>query len=161
MKVYYAKSSKKMITNKEHLSKVADLAYKFGMEIRRPEEAKVAGLFHDTGKYGERFQGVLSGVNKGVDHAFSSAALLYLIRGLTQKDHTSSVWRKYEPVIEAIRGHHDGLVLIEGKLEQEFYEAIKDPKMDCCSSKLIPSLRGQEEFREAMKAFKNDFPTYL
>lgn len=83
MKVYYAKSSKKMITNKEHLSKVADLAYKFGMEIRRPEEAKVAGLFHDTGKYGERFQGVLSGVNKGVDHAFSSAALLYLIRGLT------------------------------------------------------------------------------
>ena len=41
MKVYYAKSSKKMITNKEHLSKVADLAYKFGMEIRRPEEAKV------------------------------------------------------------------------------------------------------------------------
>lgn len=26
MKVYYAKSSKKMITNKEHLSKVADLA---------------------------------------------------------------------------------------------------------------------------------------
>ena len=160
MKVYYAKSSKKMITNKEHLSKVADLAYKFGMEIRRPEEAKVAGLFHDTGKYGERFQGVLSGVNKGVDHAFSSAALLYLIRGLTQKDHTSSVWRKYEPVIEAIRGHHDGLVLIEGKLEQEFYEAIKDPKMDCCSSKLIPSLRGQEEFREAMKAFKNDFPTY-
>lgn len=32
------------------------------------------------------------------------------------------------PVIEAIRGHHDGLVLIEGKLEQEFYEAIKGSK---------------------------------
>ncbi len=164
MKIYYAKSDtktgEKRVTNKEHLSKVADLAYEFGLEIKRPEEAKVAGLFHDTGKYGERFQGVLSGVNKGVDHAFSSAALLYLIRGLVQKDHTSLVWRKYEPIIEAIRGHHDGLVPIEGKLEQEFYKAIKDPKMDCCSSKQIPSLRGSEEFREAINAFKNDFPTY-
>lgn len=77
MKIYYAKSDtktgEKRVTNKEHLSKVADLAYEFGLEIKRPEEAKVAGLFHDTGKYGERFQGVLSGVNKGVDHAFSSA----------------------------------------------------------------------------------------
>ncbi len=133
MKIYYAKSGTKIgekwVTNKEHLSKVADLAYEFGLEIKRPEEAKVAGLFHDTGKYGERFQGVLSGVNKGVDHAFSSAALLYLIRGLMQKDYTSRVWRKYETIIEAIRGHHDGLVPIEGKLEQEFYqfEPLKCP----------------------------------
>ena len=69
------------------------------------------------------------------------------------------MWRKYEPIIEAVRGHHDGLVAIE-ELEQEFCEAIKDPQMDCCSSKQIPSLRGQEEFREAINAFKNDFPTY-
>lgn len=105
MKIYYAKSDtktgEKRVTNKEHLSKVADLAYEFGLEIKRPEEAKVAGLFHDTGKYGERFQGVLSGVNKGVDHAFSSAALLYLKKDLMQKVHSSSVRKKYEPIIES------------------------------------------------------------
>lgn len=163
MKIYYAKSDtktgEKRVTNKEHLSKVADLAYEFGLEIKRPEEAKVAGLFHDTGKYGERFQGVLSGVNKGVDHAFSSAALLYLKKDLMQKVHSSSVRKKYEPIIESIQGHHDRLISME-ELEEEFCEVIKDPQMDACPSKQIPSLRGPEEFREAINAFKNDFPTY-
>lgn len=163
MKIYYAKSDtktgEKRVTNKEHLSKVADLAYEFGLEIKRPEEAKVAGLFHDTGKYGERFQGVLSGVNKGVDHAFSNAALLYLKKDLMQKVHSSSVRKKYEPIIESIQGHHDRLISME-ELEEEFCEVIKDPQMDACPSKQIPSLRGPEEFREAINAFKNDFPTY-
>ena len=41
MKIYYAKSDtktgEKRVTNKEHLSKVADLAYEFGLEIKRQE----------------------------------------------------------------------------------------------------------------------------
>lgn len=60
MKIYYAKSDtktgEKRVTNKEHLSKVADLAYEFGLEIKRPEEAKVAGLFHDTENMGNAFK---------------------------------------------------------------------------------------------------------
>ena len=92
-------------------------------------------------------------------HAFSSAALLYLKKDLMQKVHSSSVRKKYEPIIESIQGHHDRLISME-ELEEEFCEVIKDPQMDACPSKQIPSLRGPEEFREAINAFKNDFPTY-
>lgn len=49
MKIYYAKSDtktgEKRVTNKEHLSKVADLAYEFGLEIKRPEEAQSCRTF--------------------------------------------------------------------------------------------------------------------
>lgn len=76
-----------------------------------------------------------------------------------QKVHSSSVRKKYEPIIESIQGHHDRLISME-ELEEEFCEVIKDPQMDACPSKQIPSLRGPEEFREAINAFKNDFPTY-
>lgn len=76
-----------------------------------------------------------------------------------QKVHSSSVRKKYEPIIESIQGHHDRLISME-ELEEEFCEVIKVPQMDACPSKQIPSLRGPEEFREAINAFKNDFPTY-
>lgn len=62
--IYYAKSANEnhgKIKNREHLKCVGELAYKFGEEIGLPEEAKIAGDFHDYGKYGKRFQNVLIG----------------------------------------------------------------------------------------------------
>lgn len=159
MKIYYAKSGEKKVTNKEHLSKVADLAYKFGQEIDQPDAARLAGQFHDVGKYGDRFQGVLFGIYSGIDHAFSGAALLYCVKGLQQKTNGGTVWGKYEPVIESIQGHHDGLVSMM-ELASKFNETWKNPQADFCPSNKIPSLRGEIEFNEAIQAFQGDFPDY-
>lgn len=156
---YYAKSTPTWVTNKEHLSKVSDLAYKFGIEIDMPEAAGIAGQFHDVGKYGESFQQVLLGTKTGIDHAFSSAAFLYSVKRLSEKNHNSIVWKKYEPIIEAIQGHHDGLFSLE-KLNPEFDLVLKNPQMDFCHNNKTPSLRGKDEFENAWERFKADFPIY-
>lgn len=159
METYYAKSGQKWITNKEHLSKVADLAHTFGAEIGYPKEAELSGRFHDVGKNSDRFQGVLMGRDRGVDHAFSSATLLYMVKQLWKYDNTSAVWAAYEPIIESIQGHHDGLLsLVE--LEPYFKEAAKNLSMTCSPNGKIPSLCGREELQKALVAFQNDFPTY-
>ena len=159
METYYAKSGQKWITNKEHLSKVADLAHTFGAEIGYPKEAELSGRFHDVGKNSDRFQGVLMGRDRGVDHAFSSATLLYMVKQLWKYDNTSAVWATYEPIIESIQGHHDGLLsLVE--LEPYFKEAAKNLSMTCSPNGKIPSLCGREELQKALVAFQNDFHTY-
>ena len=161
MKSYYAKSANihhGKITNREHTLKVSVLAEKFAEDIGMPDAARTAGFFHDFGKNSERFEGVLSGENQSIDHAFGGAAFVYFSRRLHQKRGTQ-LWRNYEPVIEAIQGHHDGLVSM-GALAGAFVETLKDPAADCCPSGKTPSLRGNDEFQAAMVAFRADFPDY-
>ena len=43
-------------TQREHAVKVAELAETFASQFGATEEARVAGLLHDLGKYGELFQ---------------------------------------------------------------------------------------------------------
>lgn len=101
---YYAKSKNaagKQPTNKEHLQSVADLAFQYGQPFDCGDAAKLAGLLHDFGKYSDLFQSVLEGRASNVDHAMPGAAFLNQIT----RERSA-----YQPVIEAINGHHDGLV---------------------------------------------------
>lgn len=101
----YAKSKLpdgRKITVTEHCTKVSDVAGGYGAEIGLENNARLVGLFHDFGKRGQLFQGVLDGREHGVDHALPGAAFLW-----NNDEHTPSM------VIEAIAAHHCGLASAE------------------------------------------------
>ncbi len=52
----------------EHLTAVANLSSAHACAAPWAVEAALAGLLHDLGKYGERFQGRLEGKDSGLDH---------------------------------------------------------------------------------------------
>lgn len=52
----------------EHLSCVSKLAGEFLQGWKGAEEAALAGLLHDLGKYGDLFQARLRGEVQGLDH---------------------------------------------------------------------------------------------
>ncbi|QAA76685.1 MAG: CRISPR-associated helicase Cas3 [Candidatus Bipolaricaulis sibiricus] len=81
-----------------HLSAVAERAAEFAREFGAEEEAALAGLLHDLGKYGDLFQKRLRGEVQGIDHWSPGA------------------WAALEKYKElgiasalAIQGHHVGL----------------------------------------------------
>ncbi|MCK6494469.1 MAG: CRISPR-associated endonuclease Cas3'', partial [Nitrospira sp.] len=80
----------------DHLASVSKLAGKFLHGMRGEEEARLAGLLHDLGKYGDLFQARLRGKAQGLDH-WSLGAWFVL-----QK-------RKAVAAALAIQGHHIGL----------------------------------------------------
>lgn len=81
---------------KEHLTDVARLAVEFSEGAEWGEEANLAGLLHDLGKYADLFQARLRGEAKGLDH-WSPGAWLAL--------------SEFQAVAAAlaIQGHHIGL----------------------------------------------------
>ncbi|MEW6521265.1 MAG: CRISPR-associated endonuclease Cas3'' [Thermodesulfobacteriota bacterium] len=81
---------------KDHLADVAKLAEEFAGKAWWKDEAALAGLLHDLGKYGDLFQARLRGEEKSLDH-WSSGAWLALA--------------DYQAVgaALAIQGHHIGL----------------------------------------------------
>lgn len=81
---------------REHLEQVAMMASSFAEALQAQDEARIAGLLHDIGKYGERFQKRLRGETQGVDH-WSPGAWLAL--------------KQFQCVAAAmaIWGHHLGL----------------------------------------------------
>lgn len=96
---YYAHSANK--TNRchllaQHLRAVAQLAGEFLGDLPFRKEGELAGLLHDLGKYGDRFQARLRGEDQGLDH-WSQGAWLALM--------------EYKAVAAAlaIQGHHIGL----------------------------------------------------
>ena len=80
----------------DHLRMVGAMAADFAGAARWREEARLAGLLHDIGKYANRFQRRLQGKEKGLDH-WSQGASLALI---PQKAVAAAL---------AIQGHHIGL----------------------------------------------------
>lgn len=98
---------------KEHLQLVANRAGEFASAFGATDEARLAGWFHDLGKYGDLFAKRLEGKEKNLDH-WSAGAL--------------AVWRYYKHLGRAatlaILGHHVGLEdadfsLLEGRLDLE------------------------------------------
>ncbi|MBD3169940.1 MAG: CRISPR-associated helicase Cas3' [candidate division Zixibacteria bacterium] len=84
---------------KEHLSEVAEYAGKYARNINAGDEAIIAGLLHDLGKYGDKFQARLRNKERGIDHWSAGAwrALKkYEIKGIA--------------IALAIQGHHIGLL---------------------------------------------------
>jgi CRISPR-associated helicase Cas3/CRISPR-associated endonuclease Cas3-HD len=83
---------------REHLQAVADRAAELATAFGASDEAALAGLFHDLGKYGELFQRRLQHLERGVDH-WSSGAWAALMR----------YQNKGLAAALAIAGHHTGL----------------------------------------------------
>lgn len=158
--VYYAKSSNSLhgtITNAEHLSRVSALASNFGRELNIEKEAALAGLFHDFGKYSQRFQNVLCGKEIHIDHALPGAAFLYTTNCRNPKG--MRAYNIYKPIIEAIHGHHDGLVSLQD-MNHALDQTLKQDHADYCPSGKLSALRGNGEFQQAFRAFQNDFPDF-
>lgn len=84
---------------KEHLQSVGMLARDFAQENDWADEAALAGQMHDLGKYAERFQERLKGLDAGLDH-WSQGAWLALNLSRDQPAIAAAL---------AIQGHHVGL----------------------------------------------------
>jgi len=79
-----------------HLSRVAERAAQFAAPFGGSEEARLIGLLHDLGKYGEKFQRRLRGEEHHIDH-WSAGSWIAL--------------KKFKSISAAlaIHGHHQGL----------------------------------------------------
>lgn len=150
---YYAKSenfSGHTETVKEHLSKVADLAQEYGAPIGLGDIAKLAGLVHDFGKYSQTFIDVLMGKKTGVDHAICGACYLEILyRGKAG----------VRPIVEAVNGHHDGLVAYS-EIRPELSAIADKGKTARGNAGKEPSINNSDELKTAAAAFKNDFPDF-
>ncbi|HEV8578948.1 MAG TPA: CRISPR-associated endonuclease Cas3'' [Thermoanaerobaculia bacterium] len=82
----------------EHLQKVAQLASCFAAEFGAGEWGRLAGLWHDLGKFQPEFQDRLQGSRESVEHAGVGAALAF------EKSRDKGL-----PLAFAIAGHHAGL----------------------------------------------------
>ncbi len=81
-----------------HLLKVSRLAEDFAAAFEAAEWGRLAGLWHDLGKYLPEFQRRLRGSGESVEHSGAGAALAYA------KDRIAGL-----PLAFAIAGHHAGL----------------------------------------------------
>lgn len=79
----------------EHLQGTAALAQDFGAAFGAEEQARLAGLLHDIGKYSETFQKRLQGQAVTVDHSTAGAKEAFARRQLE--------------AAFAVAGHHAGL----------------------------------------------------
>ncbi len=83
-------------TMQEHVSHVSAMAAEFADAFGCADEARIAGVLHDIGKYSELFQDRLHGHGKGLDHwSMGAWAALQVTRRLN--------------AALAIQGHHIGL----------------------------------------------------
>lgn len=80
----------------EHLASVSKLARAFMRGRNGTEEAALAGVLHDLGKYGDRFQARLHGKDQGLDHWSQGAWVALAEHGAIA-------------AALAIQGHHVGL----------------------------------------------------
>lgn len=99
MTKYYAHSANKVGKKhdlKDHLSSVGTIIREFLPSSHITDEASLAGLLHDFGKYGDLFQDRLKGKAQGIDH-WSLGAWLALFEF------------KSIAAALAIEGHHIGL----------------------------------------------------
>ena len=83
---------------KEHLNCVADRVAQYARIFDAEEEARIAGLWHDLGKYSDAFIRRLRGEASGLDH-WSMGAIVALYQ-LKEKALAAAL---------AIQGHHIGL----------------------------------------------------
>jgi CRISPR-associated helicase Cas3/CRISPR-associated endonuclease Cas3-HD len=89
-----------------HVEAVTKRATMFAAEFDAQDEARVAGLLHDLGKYSERFSARLRDDESGVDHwtVGGEAAIAFYTSG-----DEKYVKANVNAVQAAIRGHHIGL----------------------------------------------------
>ena len=158
---FYAKSAISKLYGRrpyvrEHLLAVAEQAAAFAAPLGLAEEARLAGLFHDFGKYSEKFQKALDSPRNeptNLDHAVCGAVFLWHNNQKNGKLRDDA----WKAVIEAVNGHHDGLREYE-YLKERLNDVIHGKEISVNAGKL-PALRGRDEYDAAMKEqFMQDFP---
>lgn len=100
---YFAHSTENTESDKwqpldEHLHGVASLSEKFAAKFKSKQWGYISGLWHDLGKYQNKFQKRIQGENIAVEHAGVGARLAY------EKWGNNAI-----PIAMAIAGHHTGL----------------------------------------------------
>lgn len=143
---YYAKSvldNGRQPTVGQHLRAVMALAESFGADVGMRDAARLAAAFHDFGKYSEDFQKVIRGEKTGVDHAIAGAAALRASVG----DRGA-----YAPVIEAVNGHHDGLVSADA-LRERLYACLTGQGPAPGNAGKAPALVGKAAYQHAMQVY--------
>ena len=152
-KIYYAKSpnaSGRQMTVREHLAAVSVMAGQFGASVGLEQEATLAGLLHDFGKYSEAFEEVLKGTRSHVDHAICGAALL----------HCKTMGRKtYHPVVTVVNGHHDGLIDRNMLVEKLNKSVSSSERLEANAGK-DAALCGKDAYEAAYTIFQQDFPAW-
>lgn len=104
MEKYYAHSTEKSNKSdwhklKVHLEDTAKKSAEFAGKFNQENLGKIAGLFHDLGKYSEKFQRRLDGSTEKVDHAAAGAIEV-----------TERYGKLGEYILAySIAGHHGGL----------------------------------------------------
>lgn len=150
---YYAKSENSQghqETVKEHLQKVAALARKYGEALGLADAAGLEGGVHDFGKYPLSFQDVLQGKRTGVDHAIGGACFLECCYKGRLGSHA---------VIEAVNGHHDGLMAYD-TIKTELHAIADNCKQAHGNAGKTPSIENRTQLEEANAAFRKDFPDF-
>lgn len=137
-------------TVKDHLQEVAAFAQKYGEALGLADAAKLEGQVHDFGKYTQRFQNVLEGIETGIDHAIGGACFLECC----YKGRLSS-----RPVIEAVNGHHDGLAAYD-TIKASLHAVADEQKNVFGNAGKTPSIKSAAELKEAVAAFQKDFPDF-
>lgn len=69
------------------------------------------------------------------------------------------MWADGICAVEAVAGHHDGLIGMS-QMQDGLEEMLSSDDWDDCPSGKMPSLHGQEEFMQAEEAFAQDFPDF-
>lgn len=155
-KTYYAKSPSSdgsQTTCKEHAQSVAKLAKEYAAVFGQGEAGKAIALPHDFGKWSEAFQESLhstDGIPRRIDHAICGAVLLYSI---CKRDPT------YIPLLEAINGHHDGLVSF-AYLRAYLEQSMQDTKPVRCNNGKTAALAGPKQYMYAIQIFLKELPEF-
>lgn len=101
---------------KDHLRKVADLAKHFAGPLGLADEAELAGLLHDLGKYAERFQARLRNpAIHGINHWAAGATHAALCR--------------FQGAAFAVDGHHAGMPSRDGHGLKQTVAQMRDDQL--------------------------------
>ena len=146
--IYYARSKNEQgekETIKHHLKRTSELCGEYTSQFVSKEIGEYMGLFHDFGKYSEKFQNVLEGKEHNIDHAFAGAAFLMATLFPKQKE-KSPFW----PLYVCIRAHH-------GELDYHCQTEFLDW---CRGEKISPEGKNysitKEQIKQSIQLFKSD-----
>ena len=131
---------------RDHLANVARIARRFAEPLGFADEAELAGLLHDLGKYSRRFQDRLNDNSiHGVNHWSVGAAVAFEMRVLE--------------VAFAIEGHHTGIPAFLENDSETGLECLKERLLKLRDSKLAGEVNGfSETARELRRRFGLENP---
>ncbi|MGE3063384.1 MAG: CRISPR-associated helicase Cas3' [bacterium] len=134
---------------KDHLNETANLSKSFADKFDSGNFGYLIGLFHDIGKYSEKFQNRLTGSNVKVDHSSAGAKEIYNL---------FSEYKNANKILSyPIAGHHGGLPNGKDNTEYDLMTRISSKQLeDYCYWKkdiVLPRI-SNEEWKHCVTSLK-------